>query len=82
MSRFVDPRAPVGLTESQVSDLKTDPRVVQYRALRDSLSKTLRDTYGTIEKAKGTKLYEMYQKASLQLKNVKNKLCNSAKKAS
>jgi len=53
MSRLVDPRAPVGLTDSQVNSLKTNPRVVEYRTLRDNLSKTVRDVYGTIQKAKG-----------------------------
>ena len=82
MSRFVDPRAPVGLTDSQVNSLQNNPRVVQYREIRDSLSKTLRSTFGTIKKAEGSKLYEVYQEASLQLKNEKNKLRISATKES
>src|SRR5271155_2523251 len=49
ISRLVDPRAPVGLTDSQVNSLKTNPRVVEYR---------------TIQKAKGTKLHELYQDLS------------------
>lgn len=80
MSRFVDPRAPVALADSQVNSLKTNPRIMEYRAFRDSLSKTLRDTYGTIQKAKGTKLHELYREADLRLKNEKNKLCSSAKR--
>ena len=80
MSRSVDPRAPVALTESQLNSLKTDPRVVEHRALRDSLSETLRKKYGTVQKAKGTELHELYLKANLQLKNEKNKLYSSAKK--
>jgi hypothetical protein len=80
MSRFVDPRAPVGLTETQTSSLKTHPQLIQHRALRDSLSKTLRDTYGTIKKAKGTQLHDLYRKADLQFQNAKARLRASAKK--
>src|SRR5689334_12999632 len=62
MSRYVDPRAPVALTESEVNNLKTHTTIVKYRELRDSLSRTLRTTYGTINNGKGTELYKMYQK--------------------
>lgn len=53
MSSFADPRTLVEPTNFQLKDLKTHPNIVQYRALRDSLSKTLRDTYGTIGGPKG-----------------------------
>ena len=80
MNRFIDPRAPVGLTDSQVNCLKINLRVVQCREIRDNLSKTLRQTYGTIKKAEGTRLHEVYQEASPQLKNEMNKLHISAQK--
>jgi len=82
MSRFVDPRAPVGLTDSQVNNLENDSRIVKCREIRNTLAQNLRSQFGTIKKAEGSKLYEVYQEANLQLKNEKNKLRSSAKKES
>jgi len=80
MSRFMDPCAPVRLTKTQMNSLKTHPQLIQHQALWDSLSKTLRDTYGTIKKAKGTQLHDLYRKADLQFQNAKARLHASAKK--
>jgi len=44
------------------------------------LFKTLRDTYGTIKKAKGTQLHDLYRKADLQFQSAKARLRASAKK--
>src|SRR5437764_15298744 len=63
MSRSVARRSPGGLTKTQTSNLKTHPQLIQHRALRDSLSKTPRDTYGTNQKAKGTQLQDPYRRA-------------------
>jgi hypothetical protein len=63
MSRYVGPRAPTELIEPEVDTLKTHLRIVKLRQLRDSLSEALRDKYGTIAKATGTEMYEMYKKA-------------------
>lgn len=82
MSRYVDPRAPTELTEPEVDTLKTHPRIVKLRQLRDSLSQALRDEYGTIAKATGTEMYEMYKKARNALQCAKVKLRKSALKES
>ena len=50
MSRYLDPRAPVEFTASQVNELKTQPAIVKYQQLRDSLARNLRDVFGTIKK--------------------------------
>jgi Protein of unknown function (DUF3435) len=82
MSRYVDPRAPVALEEPERNDLKSHPTIVKYRQLRDSLSQTLRTTYGTIKNAEGTELYKTYQKAKGQFENAKIRLRRSTFKKS
>lgn len=57
MSRYVNLCAPVELAEPEINNLKTHPIIVEYRQLRDNLSKTLRATYGTIKKGEGIELH-------------------------
>jgi hypothetical protein len=82
MSRYVEPRAPTEVTEPEADTLKTRPHIVKFRQLRDSLSQALRDQYGTITKATGTEMYEIYKKARDALQCAKVKLQRSALKES
>jgi hypothetical protein len=84
MSRHVDPRAPAGLTAEAAAELRLDPEVGKLKELRDHLSREVQSQSGTIKKAEqaGTKLYQMYKKASDALRCAKQKLVNSAKKCS
>jgi Protein of unknown function (DUF3435) len=78
MSRYVDPRAPTELSVSNLNALKTHPDIVRARQLRDGLSKDIRAEFGTIQNSKGTKLYQMYQKAEAGLRRQKTRLRKSA----
>src|SRR5271170_3170345 len=80
MSRFVDPRAPVDLPESEVNKLKTHVDIVKLRQLQDSYSQAIRDKYGSIGKSAGTELHAKYQKAKHALKCARVKLRKSASK--
>jgi Protein of unknown function (DUF3435) len=78
ISRYVDPRAPTELSDSNLDILKTHPDIVRARQLRDGLSKDIRAEFGTIEKSKGTKIHELYQKAEAGLRREKIRLRRSA----
>ena len=78
MSRYVDPRAPTELGVSNLDALKIHLDIVRARQLRDSLSRDIRAEFGTIQKSKGTKIYEMYEKAEASLRCQKTKLRKSA----
>jgi hypothetical protein len=80
MSRFIDPRAPVDLPESEVNKLKTHADIVKLRQLQDSYSQAICEQYGQIGKSVGTELHAMYQKAKHALKYTRVKLRNSASK--
>jgi hypothetical protein len=80
MSRFVDPRAPVDLPETEVNKLKTHADIVKLRQLQDGYSQAIRDQYGAIGKSAGTELHAMYQKAKHALKCARVKLRKSASK--
>jgi hypothetical protein len=80
MSRFVDPRAPVDLPETEVNKLKTHADIVKLRQLQDGYSQAIRDKYGAIGKSVGTELHAMYQKAKYALKCARVKLRKSASK--
>ena len=60
MSRYVDPRAPIDISDLKLNELKTDPS--------DNLLRDIRAEFGTIKKSEGTKIYEMYQKAEANLR--------------
>ena len=83
MSRYVDPRAPTGLTSVEIDTLKADPEIIHLRELRDRLSHEVREESGTIRKAEaeGTKLYQMYKKANNAFNCAKAKSLNAAKKS-
>lgn len=76
MNRYVDPRAPTELSASDVDTLKTHPDIVRARQLRDSLSKDIRAEFSTIQNSKGTKMYEINQKAEAELHRQETKLGN------
>jgi Protein of unknown function (DUF3435) len=78
MSRYVDPRAPTELSDSNLDVLKTHPDIVRARQLRDGLSKDIRAEFGTIKKSKGTKIHKLYQKAEAGLRREKIRLRRSA----
>jgi len=78
ISRYVDPRAPTELSDSNLDVLKTHPDIVRARQLQDSLSKDIRAEFGTIKKSKGTKIHKLYQKAEAGLHCEKIRLRRSA----
>ena len=80
MSRFVDPRAPVDLPETEVTKLKTHADIVKLRQLQDTSSQAIRDKYSAIGKSAGTELHARYQRARHALKCARVKLRKSASK--
>jgi Protein of unknown function (DUF3435) len=78
MSRYVDPRALTKLSDSNLDILKTHLDIVRARQLRDGLLKDIRAEFDTIEKSKGTKIHELYQKAKAGLRREKIRLRRSA----
>jgi hypothetical protein len=60
ISCYVDPRALIELSNSNLNILKTYLDIVRARQLRDSLLKDIRTEFGTIKKSKGTKIYKLY----------------------
>ena len=76
MSRDMDTRAPKDLTDVEKESLKTHPWLVELRELRDMLSKETQRIHGTLKKAQaaGSQIYQMYQNASRDFENAKQKL--------
>lgn len=67
MSRYVYPSAPIKLSASNLDELKTHPDIFTARPLRDCLSRDIRAEFDTIQNSKGTKMYEIYEKAEAGL---------------
>ena len=81
-SRYIDPRAPSKLTDSDKQPLRTHPNIVKYRQLRDSLSAEARRVFGSVKEAVGTEIHGMYTEASRALQAFKVKLRRGAMKQS
>lgn len=62
MSRYIDPRAPTGLTTKQLSELQFDPEVQRLQKAVKILAQKVKSESGTITKAQAlnTKLYQLH----------------------
>jgi hypothetical protein len=83
MRRAADPRAPTKHTVS-LEEIKTHPDIVTCRQIRDNLSQEARYAFGSIKNAaaQGSKVYQLYKKASNDLQCTKVKVRNAAFKQS
>ena len=70
MSRYVDPRALIELSVSNLNALKTYPDIMRSRQLWDGLLKDIRAEFNMIQnKKKKTKLYQKNHKAKADLRH-------------
>ncbi|KAF2174849.1 hypothetical protein K469DRAFT_685231 [Zopfia rhizophila CBS 207.26] len=76
MSCGVDPRAPTQLADLEINQLKTHLLIIELRERRDSLSKEARRMHKTLKKAEavGSKIYDLYKQADLDLECTKKKM--------
>ena len=67
MSR--DNRAPVKLTEKEREEIRALPEISTLRKNRAKLVRKIAKQYGSVNKAKGTVLYEEYQRVRIRVIN-------------
>lgn len=73
MSRTIDRRRPRKLTSAQKAEVARHPEVRLLRRRQEKMLVSVRETFGPISKQKGTPIYDQYQKASRDYRNMKRR---------
>ena len=69
MSRTIDPRRPMALTAEQQAQVARHPEVKLLRRYRKGLKSKIRKRYGTITRARGSVVYNVYRDAVRDCQN-------------
>ena len=71
MARSIDPRRPRELNEQQLAVVGRHPEVKLLQRYKEGLKRRMRAKYGTITRARGTKVYRKYREAYGQVQSKK-----------